>query len=43
MSSDAMALRTARLADRPWVEMLDEWVTTVDRQRLSVCSSGATF
>src|SRR5271167_1895999 len=36
MSSDAMAIRTAEAAGRPWVEVLHEWVTTVDHKRLGI-------
>ena len=36
MSSDAIAIQTAEAAGRPWVEMLHEWVTTVDHKRLGV-------
>src|SRR5258708_398783 len=36
MSSDAIAIRTAEAAGRPWVERLHEWVTTVDHKRLGV-------
>jgi cytochrome c oxidase subunit I len=36
MSSDAMAIQTANVAGRPWVETLHEWVTTVDHKRLGI-------
>src|SRR5258706_7364830 len=36
MSSDAMAIQSADVAGRPWVEALHEWVTTVDHKRLGV-------
>ncbi|HEY2456019.1 MAG TPA: cytochrome c oxidase subunit I [Candidatus Acidoferrum sp.] len=36
MSSDVMAIRTAPVADRPWVETLHSWVTTVDHKRLGI-------
>src|ERR1700731_1034151 len=36
MSSDAIAIQTAEVAGRSWVEALDEWVTTVDHKRLGV-------
>lgn len=36
MSSDAMAIRTAEAAGKPWVETLHEWVTTVDHKRLGI-------
>ncbi len=36
MSSDVMTIQKAQAADRPWVESLHEWVTTVDHKRLGV-------
>jgi cytochrome c oxidase subunit I len=36
MSSDAMAIRTAEAAGKPWVETVHEWVTTVDHKRLGI-------
>jgi cytochrome c oxidase subunit 1 len=37
MSSDAMAIHAAEVgAGRPWVQVLHEWVTTVDHKRLGV-------
>src|SRR6202035_61308 len=36
MSSDAIAIQTAEVAGRSWVETLHEWVTTVDHKRLGV-------
>src|ERR1700719_1407995 len=36
MSSDAIAIQTAEVAGRTWVETLHEWVTTVDHKRLGV-------
>src|ERR1700694_5452888 len=36
MSSEAMAIQTTEAADRPWVETLHEWVTTVDHKRLGI-------
>src|SRR5712672_2259058 len=37
MSSDVMAIQTAQVvADRPWLQILHEWVTTVDHKRLGV-------
>src|ERR1700720_4132843 len=36
MSSDAIAIQTAEIAGRSWVETLHEWVTTVDHKRLGV-------
>jgi cytochrome c oxidase subunit 1 len=36
MSSDAMAIPSATTEARPWVEVVHEWVTTVDHKRLGV-------
>src|SRR5467141_4524207 len=36
MSSDVTTIQKARTADRPWVESLHEWVTTVDHKRLGI-------
>src|ERR1700675_2902509 len=36
MSSDAMAIPSTTTAARPWVEVLHEWVTTVDHKRLGI-------
>ncbi len=36
MSSDVIAIQTAKDAGRPWVQTLHEWVTTVDHKRLGV-------
>src|SRR5215831_3024606 len=36
MSSDAMAIRNVQVGGRPWVEVLHEWVTTVDHKRLGI-------
>src|SRR5271163_923825 len=36
MSSDAMAIPTARTEPLPWVDALHEWVTTVDHKRLGI-------
>src|SRR6201987_5866053 len=37
MSSDEMAIHAAEVgAGRPWVQMLHEWVTTVDHKRLGI-------
>src|SRR5260370_11971817 len=37
MSSDVMAIQTTEgIADRPWVQTLHEWVTTVDHKRLGI-------
>ena len=36
MSSDAMAIPSARTEAQPWVEVVHEWVTTVDHKRLGV-------
>src|ERR1700689_251310 len=36
MSSDAMAIPSATAEARPWVEVVHEWVTTVDHKRLGI-------
>src|ERR1700752_377016 len=36
MSSDVMAIQTAEVSRRPWLEGLHEWVTTVDHKRLGL-------
>src|ERR1700684_1945974 len=36
MSSDAIAIQTAEVAGRSWVETLHEWVTTVDHKKLGI-------
>jgi cytochrome c oxidase subunit 1 len=36
MSSDAIAIPSARTEARPWVEVVHEWVTTVDHKRLGI-------
>ena len=36
MSSDAMAIPNATTEARPWVEVVHEWVTTVDHKRLGI-------
>src|SRR6202050_1762058 len=36
MSSDAIAIPSTRTATRPWVEVVHEWVTTVDHKRLGI-------
>src|SRR6202453_813836 len=36
MSSDAIAIPSARTEARPWVEVVHEWVTAVDHKRLGV-------
>ena len=36
MSSDVMAIQTAQVAGRPWLETVHEWVTTVDHKRLGI-------
>ena len=36
MSSDAMAIPSAKTEARPWVEVVHEWVTTVDHKRLGI-------
>jgi len=36
MSSDAIAIPNAGTEARPWVEVMHEWVTTVDHKRLGI-------
>ena len=36
MSSDAIAIPSPRTETRPWVEVVHEWVTTVDHKRLGI-------
>ena len=36
MASDAMTIRTAEAEGRSWLEILHEWVTTVDHKRLGI-------
>src|SRR5262252_950434 len=36
MSSDAMAIPNAQVRGRPWVQVLHEWVITVDHKRLGI-------
>jgi cytochrome c oxidase subunit 1 len=36
MSSDAIAIPSAGTEARPWVEVVHEWVTTVDHKRLGI-------
>src|SRR5262245_15196352 len=36
MSSDAMAIPNVQVGGRPWVEVLHEWVTTVDHKLLGI-------
>src|SRR5262252_2489381 len=36
MSSDAMAIPNAQVGGRPWVQVLHEWVITVDHKRLGI-------
>jgi cytochrome c oxidase subunit I len=36
MSSDAIAIPSATTEARPWVEVVHEWVTTVDHKRLGI-------
>jgi cytochrome c oxidase subunit I len=36
MSSDAIAIPSTRTEARPWVEVVHEWVTTVDHKRLGI-------
>src|SRR5262249_18042047 len=36
MSSDAMAIPNVQVGSRPWVQVLHEWVITVDHKRLGI-------
>src|SRR5499425_2051515 len=36
MSSEALAIQTAKATGQPWVDVLHEWVTTVDHKRIGV-------
>ena len=36
MSSDAITIQTTEAAAQPWVQVLHEWVTTVDHKRLGI-------
>src|SRR5262252_9313993 len=36
MSSDAMAIPNAQVGGRPWIQVLHEWVITVDHKRLGI-------
>src|SRR4029453_8696573 len=36
MSTHATAIRHAEVTEQPWVERLDQWVTTVDHKRLGI-------
>src|SRR5271156_1514674 len=36
MASDALAIQNVGPAEKPWVETLHEWVTTVDHKRLGI-------
>src|ERR1700726_355220 len=36
MSSDAIAIQTTEATGQPWVQILHEWVTTVDHKRLGI-------
>src|SRR5499425_1619018 len=36
MSSDAMAIPNVQVGGRPWVQVLHEWVITVDHKRLGI-------
>src|SRR5262245_22695904 len=36
MSTDAMVIESAQVEQRPWVETLHDWVTTVDHKRLGI-------
>src|SRR5499425_2716528 len=36
MSADAIAIRNVQVGGRPWVQVLHEWVITVDHKRLGI-------
>src|SRR5262245_4046332 len=36
MSSDAMAVPNVQVVGRPWIQVLHEWVITVDHKRLGI-------
>jgi len=36
MASDAVAISRTEVEDRPWVDTLHEWVTTVDHKRIGL-------
>ena len=36
MSSDAITIPALQVQEKPWVETLHEWVTTVDHKRLGI-------
>jgi cytochrome c oxidase subunit 1 len=36
MASDAIAIRAQGVASRPWVELVHEWITTVDHKRIGI-------
>ena len=36
MSSNAITVPGVQIDERPWVDILHEWVTTVDHKRLGV-------
>jgi cytochrome c oxidase subunit I len=36
MASDAVAIRAPGVASRPWVQLVHEWITTVDHKRLGI-------
>ena len=36
MSSDAIAIPNVQIEPRPWVSILHEWITTVDRKRIGI-------
>jgi cytochrome c oxidase subunit 1 len=36
MSSDAITIPALQIQEKPWVDLLHEWVTTVDHKRLGI-------
>ena len=36
MATDVIALEKLQVSDRPWTEIVHEWVTTVDHKRLGI-------
>lgn len=40
MSSNAITIRGVQMEEKPWVDTLHEWVTTVDHKRLGVLYIG---
>jgi hypothetical protein len=39
MSSDLMAIENVRVEDRPWIDAVHEWITTIDHKRIGVLMS----